>query len=169
MPFRRGELAVRVLAGVFGGLLLVLLGLPVVSLVLRISPGLLLDRLREALVIEALRLSLVTSIAATDKLRAQKSLSLNLAQRKQEREALDAEQLRLENQRRTAQGKAPFSKLEDLQTADDVTGDKAPDILLDSTYEITADLVADSTAAKPPARTVAKRQEKTEPAPQPAE
>jgi hypothetical protein len=43
---------------------------------------------------------LVTSIAATEKLRQQKSLSLNLAQRKQERESLDAERLRLENQRR---------------------------------------------------------------------
>ncbi|HET7469075.1 MAG TPA: ABC transporter permease [Gemmatimonadales bacterium] len=55
----------RLLAGVLGGVLLVLLGLPVVSLVLRISPGLLLDRLSEPPVLEALRLSLVTSLAAT--------------------------------------------------------------------------------------------------------
>ena len=47
------------------GLLLVLLGLPLVSLVLRIPPAALIDRLREPLVLEALRLSLVTSLAAT--------------------------------------------------------------------------------------------------------
>ncbi|HKT59236.1 MAG TPA: ABC transporter permease [Gemmatimonadales bacterium] len=55
----------RVLAGTLAGLLLVLLGLPVVSLVLRIPPGTLLDRLQEPLVLQALRLSLVTSVAAT--------------------------------------------------------------------------------------------------------
>ena len=53
------------IAGVLGGLLLVLLGLPVLSLILRISPGVLLDRLREPLVVQALRLSLITSLAAT--------------------------------------------------------------------------------------------------------
>jgi len=50
---------------VCAGLLVVLLGLPVVSLVLRIPSGVLLERLREPLVVEALRLSLVTSLAAT--------------------------------------------------------------------------------------------------------
>ena len=62
---RRGEWAVRALAGVLAGLLLALLGLPVVSLVLRISPGMLIDRLREPPVLQALRLSLITSLAAT--------------------------------------------------------------------------------------------------------
>jgi molybdate transport system permease protein len=62
---RRGEWAARALAGVLAGLLLALLGLPVVSLVLRMSPGLLIDRLREPLVLQALRLSLITSLAAT--------------------------------------------------------------------------------------------------------
>jgi len=56
---------VRLVAGVLTGLLLMLLGLPVVSLVLRISPGLLIDRLREPLVLQALRLSLITSLAST--------------------------------------------------------------------------------------------------------
>jgi molybdate transport system permease protein len=56
---------VGAIAGVLGGLLLVLLGLPVLSLILRISPGVLLDRLREPLVVQALRLSLITSLAAT--------------------------------------------------------------------------------------------------------
>jgi molybdate transport system permease protein len=56
---------VGVIAGVLAGLLLALLGLPVLSLILRISPGLLLDRLGEPLVLQALRLSLITSLAAT--------------------------------------------------------------------------------------------------------
>jgi len=105
---------------------------------------------------------LVTSIAATEKLRQQKSLSLNLAQRKQERESLDAERLRLENQRRAAQGKPPFAKLEEIESADDAARDTAPDILLDQTYQITADLVADA-AAKGPPKAVAKRQDKSAP------
>jgi molybdate transport system permease protein len=50
---------------VLGGLLLALLGLPVLSLILRISPGVLLDHLQEPLVLQALRLSLITSLAAT--------------------------------------------------------------------------------------------------------
>ena len=107
---------------------------------------------------------LVASIAATEKLRQQKSLSLNLTQRKQERESLDAERLRLENQRRAAQGKPAFAKLEDLESADDAPGEVVPDILLDRTYQITADLVADA-AAKAPARAVAKRQDKSAPVP----
>jgi len=105
---------------------------------------------------------LVTSIAAAEKLRQQKSLSLNLAQRKQERESLDAERLRLENQRRAAQGKPPFAKLEEIESADDAARDTAPDILLDQTYQITADLVADA-AAKGPPKAVAKRQDKSAP------
>ena len=47
------------------GLLLVLLGLPLVSLLVRLSPGALLERLREPLVLQALRLSLITSLSAT--------------------------------------------------------------------------------------------------------
>jgi molybdate transport system permease protein len=45
--------------------MLVLLALPVVSLVLRISPPELIRRLREPPVLDALRLSLVTSVGAT--------------------------------------------------------------------------------------------------------
>jgi molybdate transport system permease protein len=46
-------------------LLLVLLGLPLVGLGFRVPPGDLLDRLRDPLVLDALRLSLVTSTSAT--------------------------------------------------------------------------------------------------------
>ena len=44
---------------------MLLLGLPLLSLVLRISPAALLDRLKEPLILQALWLSLLTSLAAT--------------------------------------------------------------------------------------------------------
>jgi molybdate transport system permease protein len=50
---------------VLGVALVVLLGLPLLSLVLRVSPAALLDRLGEPLLLQALRLSLLTSLAAT--------------------------------------------------------------------------------------------------------
>jgi carboxyl-terminal processing protease len=85
---------------------------------------------------------MVDSIAATEKLRAQKSLSLNLAKRKGERETNDAARLARENLRRTALGKPAFKTLTELEAADDVTGDKAPDILLDRTTQIIGDIIA---------------------------
>jgi carboxyl-terminal processing protease len=108
---------------------------------------------------------LVASIAASDKLRAQKSLSLNLTDRKAERERLDAERLQRENQRRSAEAKPVFANVVEMDAADDVSGEKAPDILLDRTLQITADIVTDG--SKPPPRTVAKRQDNaaTTPAP----
>jgi molybdate transport system permease protein len=48
-----------------GTLLVGLLGLPIVALVLRVPPGELLQRFREPALLEALRLSLFTSVAAT--------------------------------------------------------------------------------------------------------
>lgn len=54
------------LAGTFlGALLLLLLGLPLVSLVVRIPPAELLARLHDPLIIQALRLSFVTSIMSS--------------------------------------------------------------------------------------------------------
>ena len=47
------------------GILLALLGLPVVALVLRVPPGRLVERFGDDALLEALRLSLVTSVAAT--------------------------------------------------------------------------------------------------------
>jgi molybdate transport system permease protein len=64
----RGELGAwlaRVAGALLAGGLMVLLGLPLVSLVLRIDPGVLADRVREPLILQALRLSLVTSLSAT--------------------------------------------------------------------------------------------------------
>ena len=60
---------------------------------------------------------LVQSIDADEKLRARKSISLNLAKRKAERDALDAERLARENTRRKALGKTPFANLEELEAA----------------------------------------------------
>jgi molybdate transport system permease protein len=48
-----------------GTLLVGLLGLPIVALVLRVPPGELLERFREPALLQALRLSLFTSVAAT--------------------------------------------------------------------------------------------------------
>jgi carboxyl-terminal processing protease len=60
---------------------------------------------------------LVGDIAAYEKLRAQKALSLNLAKRKAERESIDADQLRRENDRRKALGKPTFASLAELEAA----------------------------------------------------
>ena len=55
----------RIVAIALGAALVLLLGLPLLSLVLRVSPGELLDRVRQPLILEALRLTLVPSLAAT--------------------------------------------------------------------------------------------------------
>ena len=107
---------------------------------------------------------LVNSISANDKERAKKSLSLNLLQRKAERETFDAARLARENSRRKDKGQTPFETVSAMESSDDVNGEKAPDILLDQTAQIMADIVVDAAGAKTPPRTVAKRQE-SEPAP----
>jgi molybdate transport system permease protein len=60
-----GGLALRIVGTVLGGLLVLLLGLPLLSLVLRVPPDDLLARLRDPLMLQALRLSLLTSAAST--------------------------------------------------------------------------------------------------------
>ena len=63
-----GRTSERVALGLHGlasGILVALLGLPVVALVVRVPPGQLLERFRDAALLEALRLSLITSVAAT--------------------------------------------------------------------------------------------------------
>jgi hypothetical protein len=112
---------------------------------------------------------LVQSIAADDKLRERKSISLNLAKRKVERDTLDAERLKRENTRRTALGKPPFANLDEMEkalaaaaapaavipeavrdqpatqdgnkVAPAFVAEKMPDVLLNSTAEIMADIV----------------------------
>ena len=65
MHTSRGETALRLTAVLAVALLMLLLGLPLVSLVFRIPPADLLARLRDPVIIQALRLSLATSLAAT--------------------------------------------------------------------------------------------------------
>jgi molybdate transport system permease protein len=62
---RIGQGILKVGAVALGVALVLLLGLPLLSLVLRISPAALLGRLGEPLLLQALRLSLLTSLAAT--------------------------------------------------------------------------------------------------------
>jgi len=65
-PLRRfGALGLRVGAGLAAALFLSLLSLPLLSLFLRIPPTELLRRLATPLVLQALRLSLITSVAST--------------------------------------------------------------------------------------------------------
>jgi carboxyl-terminal processing protease len=92
---------------------------------------------------------LVADLAAADVMRKQTSLSLNLQQRKDERERLERERLTRENARRAAQNLPP------LKTAEELADAKFPDTVLDQAAEVMTDMV---TGARPlhsaPARTV---------------
>lgn len=61
----RGRSPIPALAVAATGLLVVFLALPIVALALRVSPAQLVSRLGDPLVLEALRLSLLTSVVAT--------------------------------------------------------------------------------------------------------
>lgn len=78
---------------------------------------------------------LLKNIAVFDELRKEKSISLNLQERQQERTKLDKERLERENARRVAVGLKPAESLEAL----DKSKDEQPDALLDEAAEITAD------------------------------
>ena len=79
--------------------------------------------------------ALLGDAEAVEKLRLEKTLSLNLATRKQERERLDSERLARVNTRRAAHGEPALKSLEDL------TPDAEPDANLAETARIVADLV----------------------------
>ncbi|MGH8196537.1 MAG: carboxy terminal-processing peptidase [Steroidobacteraceae bacterium] len=70
---------------------------------------------------------------ALQQLRSQRDLSLNLAKRRAERDAIDAERLKRENARRAARGLAPLASVGALENAE------APDAVLDEAVEIAAD------------------------------
>lgn len=78
---------------------------------------------------------LVSDIAAIDAVRQQKSVSLNLKQRRDERARLEAERLSRENARRSSQSKPP------LKTAEEIEADAIPDVVLDQAAEVMADMV----------------------------
>jgi carboxyl-terminal processing protease len=99
---------------------------------------------------------LIDSVAAAEKSRALKSLSLNLADRQREREALDAMRLSLENARRkalqppqSAQSAAPdpaavVKALEPVKAVSDIKAEDVPDVVLAQAVSITADMASRS-------------------------
>jgi len=78
-------------------------------------------------------LALEADRAALERIRGQKTLSLNLETRRQEREALDQQRLARENARRAALGLEPLATLEELDDA------SQPDAVLTEAAEIAAD------------------------------
>jgi carboxyl-terminal processing protease len=77
---------------------------------------------------------LLADLESFEKVRTQKTLSLNLKARIAEREQLEGQRLARENQRRASRGLEPLAKLADLDTVD------PPDPILGETAEIAADL-----------------------------
>jgi carboxyl-terminal processing protease len=86
---------------------------------------------------------LVSNIAAIDTLREQKTISLNLAARKEERAQQDAQRLARENSRRTAKGEPAVKTTEELEKSDE------PDIVLAQAAEIMGDMVTGARPAIP--------------------
>lgn len=92
---------------------------------------------------------LVDSVAASEKARANKTLSLNITERQRERESLDKTRMALENARRTAlQSRAAKAEpaagtklLEPVSTVADIKAEDQPDVVLAQAVSITADLV----------------------------
>ncbi|MBC8028433.1 MAG: carboxy terminal-processing peptidase [Steroidobacteraceae bacterium] len=79
---------------------------------------------------------LVADLAAAETMRKQTSLSLNLQQRKTERERLEKERLARENTRRAAQN------LPALKTSEELAEAKFPDTVLDQAAEVMSDMVS---------------------------
>jgi carboxyl-terminal processing protease len=79
---------------------------------------------------------LVADLAAAEAMRKQTSLSLNLQERKTERERLEKERLARENTRRAAQ------KLPPLKTSEELAEAKFPDTVLDQAAEVMSDMVS---------------------------
>jgi len=78
----------------------------------------------------------VADIAAREALRSQRSVSLNLAQRREERARIEREQLERENARRAAKQLPPLKSNEELE------GEEPPDVMLAQATEVMADMVA---------------------------
>jgi carboxyl-terminal processing protease len=86
---------------------------------------------------------LVSDIAQVDQEREQKSVSLNLKTRRDERAREDKERLDLENSRRAAKSLPPMKSIEDLDKADKASKDAdGPDqVVLSQATQIMADMV----------------------------
>jgi carboxyl-terminal processing protease len=83
---------------------------------------------------------LLADIAARDELRRQKSLSLNLKLRREERARIDQEMLARENARRAALGKPA------IKTAAEIADDPGPDAVLEQATWVITDLLTDAAA-----------------------
>src|SRR5690606_26946208 len=79
---------------------------------------------------------LLDEIAAIERVRSQKTVSLNLEARKAERQQIEQEQLTRENARRAALGLEPIASLEDLDTSVDVPGE----ILLEQAARVVVEM-----------------------------
>jgi carboxyl-terminal processing protease len=97
---------------------------------------------------------LVSDIAQVDQEREQKSVSLNLKMRRDERGREDKERLELENSRRAAKNLPPLKTIEDLDKADKDSKDAdGPDsVVLSQATQIMADMVLGA-HAQPPQKT----------------
>src|SRR5882757_1422498 len=92
---------------------------------------------------------LVSDIAAIDTVREEKSISLNLKARRDERAKLDKERLDRENARRAAKNQPAYKTVEEL----DKVKDDSPDIVLTQSAEIMADIVTGARPQTPPQKT----------------
>jgi hypothetical protein len=100
---------------------------------------------------------LVSDIAAIDTVRGEKSLSLNLKTRREERTKMEKERLERENARRAAKNLPPYKTAEEL----DKVKDDSPDIVLTQSAEIMADIVTGARAQQTPQQKTARRGEFT--------
>ena len=77
----------------------------------------------------------LADIAAVEKLRSQKSLSLNIETRKVDRAALETERLTRENERRAARQQPALKAISELDSAE------LPDVILDQAVQVAGDMV----------------------------
>jgi carboxyl-terminal processing protease len=82
---------------------------------------------------------LAADIKAIDTIRAQHTVSLNLATRRAARGEEDKKLLSIDNARRAALGLKPLAKVDQIDNKKD--GDKIPDVILDQAVAITADMI----------------------------
>jgi carboxyl-terminal processing protease len=95
---------------------------------------------------------LVSDIAAIDTVREEKSVSLNLKTRREERAKQDKERLDRENARRAAKNQPAFKTIEELEKIKDDT----PDIVLTQSAEIMGDIITGA-RPQPPQQKTARR------------
>jgi carboxyl-terminal processing protease len=95
---------------------------------------------------------LVSDIAAIDTVRGEKTLSLNLKTRREERAKQDKDRLDRENARRAAKSLPAYKSVEEI----DKVKDDSPDIVLTQSAEIMADIVTGA-RPQPPQQKTARR------------